>query len=185
VRLGGTIGATFGIRSLFNEPDEFQLKRYRAGPNFFYLRGGAQLEWLLGNRAALAARISGQYSPTPLISNEQFSIGGLDTVRGFTEADQFGDYGLAGGLELRSPRWRPIEPVDLQLLAFWDIGTVVLQNPLPGQDRSSDLASAGLGARLWAFGGLESSVDWAYALRPSARVQEGDSRIHFSFKYAF
>jgi hemolysin activation/secretion protein len=180
-----SLGATYGIRGLFNEPAEFQLKRYRAGPNFFYLRGGFNLEWLLWRGMTLVGKMSGQYSGVALISNEQFSIGGLDTVRGYTEADQFGDYGYAGGLELRSPGLRPLAPIDLQLLAFWDFGVVGLQDPLPGQDRSADLVSVGLGARLRAFGAVEGRLDWARALRPSNRVDEGDSRLHFSLKYSF
>ena len=47
---------------------------------------------------AVRARISGQWSEYPLVNNEQFALGGLDTVRGYLEAETLGDSGVAGTL---------------------------------------------------------------------------------------
>ena len=46
---------------------------------------------------------AGQAATGALISNEQFALGGINSVRGYYEGDQYGDCGWNGSLELRSP----------------------------------------------------------------------------------
>jgi hemolysin activation/secretion protein len=191
-RLGfmSSLGAYFGTRRLMNDYEEFRLKRAglkaSAPPNFFYFRGNLQLDVPLWWGFEIGSRVSAQYSPTALISNEQFSIGGVDTVRGFLEADQFGDYGAAGTLELRTPSLLPRSTQSvLTFFLFGDAGVVRLADALPGQSLSEDLSSAGAGLRFSGLSGLEAALDWAYPLVPSTRTEAHDSRVHFSFKYGF
>src|SRR5690606_40821982 len=49
--------------------------------------------------------VAGQVSGRPLISNEQFSIGGWDSVRGYYESQELGDDGVSGQFNLESPSW--------------------------------------------------------------------------------
>lgn len=186
-RLGfsSSLGANFGARSGVNRWEEFHLKRYLAPPNFFYLRGTLGAEYALWKGFSVATRFAGQYSPTPLISNEQFSIGGIDSVRGYLEAEQFGDYGFSASLELRSPSLWAAENGGLRLLGFTDAGVVRLVEALPGQASHADLSSAGLGLRFEGLGGLWAGLDWAYPLVPSNRTMDGDDRVHFTFGYSF
>jgi hemolysin activation/secretion protein len=150
------------------------------------VRGNLQFDLPLWKGFQVGTRLSAQYSPTALISNEQFSIGGLDTVRGYLEADQFGDYGAAGTLELRSPSLLPAASrMHLTLFVFGDAGIVRLSDALPGQALSADLSSAGAGLRFASFPGIEAALDWAYPLVSSNRIEAHDSRVHFSFKYGF
>ena len=48
-------------------------------------------------------RANGQMATGALISNEQFSLGGLNSVRGYFEGDVFGDAGWTTSAELRTP----------------------------------------------------------------------------------
>ncbi len=183
-----TLGGYFGIRGLGNDPEEFAFKRFQAPPNYFYLRGNLLHDhaFLAGSR--LRIRLAGQYSAEPLISNEQFSMGGIDSVRGYVESDELVDQGVSGSLEWLTPSfggWFGDLVSDLRLLAFTDFAVGSLEKPLPGQQRRKDLSSAGLGLRVSAFDGFQGWLDWAYPLVPSNDVAEGDSRIHFQVRYEF
>jgi hemolysin activation/secretion protein len=181
-------GPRFGSRQLLNSEQEFADKRYLGRPNYFYLAADGQLRAVLPQDFTLSLRASGQYSVEPLVSNEQFGIGGASTVRGYLESEQLGDYGAFGSFELISPQlaarvgeWAQ----DLRALAFFEAGYGGIQEPLPGQVRSFDLYSVGLGLRMLAFDGLELNLDWAYPLEDADRTEAGDDRLHFLARYGF
>lgn len=48
-------------------------------------------------------RADGQWASEPLISNEQFSMGGINSVRGYQEGEAFGDTGWHVTLEQQTP----------------------------------------------------------------------------------
>lgn len=179
----------FGVRGLGNSPQEFGDKRFLARPNYVYLRASADLALALPADFQAALRISGQYSGDPLISNEQFSIGGAESVRGYLESEALGDYGVQGTLELRSPplfaRWDADGAHRLVAIAFGDGAKVRIHDSLPGQDFSTNLASVGLGLRYTGAWGLTGALDWAYPLISTDRVSSGDSRLHMSVRYGF
>jgi hemolysin activation/secretion protein len=185
---GFTIGADFGIRGLVNDWREFADKRFKGKPNYMYVQGSARQLRLLPADFQVFGRVGGQYSASPLVSNEQFAIGGADTVRGYYESAQLGDYGFNASLELRNS-WlaKPLRlaPGSAYLLAFYDAGVVAVVDPLPSQTSSFDLMSWGLGMRIEDWYGLSLAVDWARALEPAGSVSRGDDRVHFSMRYAF
>jgi hemolysin activation/secretion protein len=107
--------------------------------------------------------VQAQIADQPLVSSEQFSVGGLDTVRGYLESEALGDYGAVGTVEVRSPNLGPYfeqsldnppgEPVkfnvfdDWRVFAFFDAGRVRIKSPLVEQQAQFDLASYGFGTR--------------------------------------
>ena len=187
------IGANFGIRGLANSSDEFWFKRYSGTPNkgdpgYFYLRANAERDQAIFGGMHLVGRAAAQFTPHALISNEQFSIGGADSVRGYLEAEELGDYGASATLELQSPSILTSlmdAPANLVFLAFADAGVVRIQAPLPDQESGTDLSSVGLGLRFDAFGGMQGALDWAYPLTTSEHVEKGDTRLHFQMRYGF
>src|SRR5262249_40381062 len=153
-----TVGSYFGIRGVGNNPAEFAYKRFQAPPNYFYLRANLFHDRAFIAQSRLRLRLAGQYTAEPLISNEQFSMGGVDSVRGYLESQELGDEGLSGSLEWVTPNfggWLGGAAPDLRLLAFGDFAVGSLENPLPGQRRRTDLSSVGLGLRVSAFDGFE------------------------------
>lgn len=183
-----SMSANLGLRRFLTDAQEFDDKRAFARANFFYLRGAASHERLIGNGFKAFGRIAAQGTTMPLISNEQFSIGGVQSVRGYLEAEELGDIGFAGTLELRSPGLIQAERYGLSELtmhAFVDAGVVKILDPLPEQVQRVDLSSVGAGLRLRGFEGLLAELDWAYPLVTSSRTDEGDSRFHFSVRYDF
>jgi hemolysin activation/secretion protein len=182
------ITSTFGLRHLVNSNDDFQYKRYRARGNFFYVRFSAQHERPLLFGTRLFAKLGSQLSSEPLISNEQLSLGGAESVRGYLESEALGDVGLSGALEFRSPQLAPLLGShwnSAYLFAFVDGGYTRILQSLPSQIDRFDLASWGAGLRLNGFGRTAASLDWAMPRSTGTNTRVGSSRIHFDVTYAF
>ena len=173
-------------RSLGNKEQEFAEKRYLAKPNYAYIRADLKHTQKLPLDWSLQARLSGQVANDPLISAEQFTIGGVDSVRGYLESSALGDNGVSANLELRTPQFkRHFKDYikDLYAFTFVDAGRVSIYDPLPNQDKTSDLLSVGLGVKLKATKGVFTNLDYAHALRDSGQVEKGDDRLHFRIGY--
>jgi hemolysin activation/secretion protein len=70
------------------------------------------------------ARLNAQAATTGLIGNEQFALGGLNSVRGYFEGDEYGDAGWFGSAELRTPYINTQVPVWSGSLPVWLRGSV-------------------------------------------------------------
>jgi hemolysin activation/secretion protein len=177
----------FGIRGLVNDTQQFANKRFRATANYAYLDLNYSLTQALPFGTALAWANRLQLSAQPLISNEQMNAGGLDSVRGYFEAEQLGDYGLQTSLEFQSPNFGPRITERVQTLyayAFTDWAGLRLHEPLPDQDASFGLFSSGLGVRFSGLG-LLGSFNWAHVFTDGATTKAGDNRWLFQLRYGF
>lgn len=93
------------------------------------------------------ARLSGQYSSDPLVSGEQWGIGGANSVRGHLQSTYLGDDGFTVSWETRIAL--PFENYKrYQLVLFADHGTVKIKKPTTGQEKTQRLSGAGLGFRV-------------------------------------
>ena len=180
------LGFNFALRAFGNSEEEFALKRSNAKPNYAYLRTDLKHTQKLPSDWSLQAKLSGQIANAPLISAEQFTIGGADSVRGYLESSALGDNGIFASLELRTP---PIKKYfkesikELYAFSFVDAGHVSIYDALPGQDKSSDLLSVGLGIKFKSVQGIFTNLDYAHALEDSGEVEKGDDRLHFRVGY--
>lgn len=142
-----TLTGVMNARGIGDDRDTFDAKRYNARPSFLVSKLEGSYEEQLPENLTIAARFTGQWTGRPLISNEQFSLGGQNTVRAYRESEAMGDYGLAMQLELTSPRllakWPGFD--DLRVYGFWDVGFAGIHDPLPGQSEANQLASMGFG----------------------------------------
>ncbi|MBX9868252.1 MAG: BamA/TamA family outer membrane protein [Burkholderiaceae bacterium] len=180
------LSSTFSVRGLGNDESEFLNKRYLARADFMTFKAEIKHTQQLPANWVLFGRLSAGLSSGPLISNEQFAVGGVDSVRGYLESNSLGDGGSFGNIELRSPsiaKMLPDAVKELYGLAFYDQGHVSIRNPLPSQIESYNLASAGLGLRLKTNNGVTTSLDFAEALRTAGTVKDGDARLHFRINY--
>jgi len=182
------LGIKFSLRGVANDEAEFEAKRAGAKANFFYLTAGGKLRYNLPLGMELAARASAQVADSPLISNEQFFMGGATSVRGYFESQVLADDGLMGSIELYSPRlvpndWNFINK--LQLLAFADAANGWIKQALPGQDRSIALFSTGIGTRFQFWKYLIGSLDLAFPLIANGDIGSGESRLHFNVAMQF
>jgi hemolysin activation/secretion protein len=176
-----TAAVVFNIRGFSSGADRFDAKRYGASGNFTYFRGGVERTEELPRGLQLFGRLQGQYSASPLIGSEQFTAGGADSVRGYLEVQAAGDYGMVGGLELRSPsiakQWGAGN--DLRILLFADGGRVRLNEPLPEQKDLFLLWSVGAGARLKLLEHVSGSFDVGVPLRSEGATTKYHPRFSF------
>lgn len=181
--------AVMAPRFLGNDAAEFANKRAGSRADFAHLNIGLSHEQEVGAGFRLRGSVAGQLASSPMISNEQFSVGGAASVRGYLESEVFVDDGYHGQLELLSPDWgrRLSDEFNGRALVFLDAGGGSLQDALPEQKASIFLWSAGIGLRAAFWGGLTAELDWAYPLEDNidGSVQAGDSRWHFATRFAF
>ena len=180
--------------------DQFACKRQGADGGFATLRlDGRHTEpWWWGT--SLALRLAGQVATQQLVSSEQFSIGGAESVRGYLEGAASGDYGALASLEWRSANLVPgfkrlfsDDPAagatgaagapsgllnEVVLLSFVDAARAYTIDPAVGQAGRVPLLSAGVGLRVGGRGGLSAGVEVAWPHRRTARQADDDPRVH-------
>lgn len=174
-------------RGLFTDADEFRNKRFGASSSYLVFRPGVQHERQLPRGWSVLAKLDGQVASGPLISNEQFSAGGADSVRGYQESEVLGDAGLRQSIELRTPDLMDGLSTRIEkshALAFVEAAQLHVMEALPGQDPNVSVASGGVGFRFEAAG-LIVDLDAAHVFRDAANTQSGDTRGLFRVNYGF
>lgn len=129
-------------------------------------------------------RVSAQYASEPLVSGEQFGVGGSAGVRGFDEREFAADRGINASLEVFGPSL----PRGLRLGWFLDGAVLENSEPVVGEIDRLDLLSTGLTANWQVSRQLELHVDFAHVLNvsgftPEGSTQEDDERVHFNVTY--
>lgn len=136
---------------------------------------------------SILARLSGQAATGELIGNEQFALGGLNSVRGYLEGAEYGDAGWFGSLELRTPHLRrPVGvgtkflPAWLRGLAFVDAGQRFLYDGDAAADDALFLWGAGTGASATVGQTLDLRVVVGWPLQDTPTTSAGQPRAYFS-----
>lgn len=164
---------------------EFECKRYNAKPDYFYLRGGIERTQNLPKGMVLFAKLDGQLASGPLISNEQFTAGGADSVRGYYESEQAGDDGAHATLELRGMQMAKGNFSDLRTVGFVEGAHLRVREALDGQTATFNLASAGLGLRMQGWKNLTLGLDVAVPLKQSTFTHANKVKVGFKAVGAF
>ncbi len=183
-----SLGAVVGIRGIENSNQEFANKRYNAKANFLILKSDLDYQTKNIQSSTLRWHVAAQLCDAPLISNEQFFAGGADSVRGYKESQAPGDYGAVMNIEWSTPSYAAAvsEQVrDLRALFFIDAASLRLRDALPGQDRSTELYSTGIGLRTSAWSTLSLDVDLAMALKEFGDTDKNEWRVHGRLSYSF
>jgi hemolysin activation/secretion protein len=180
-------GVNFVVRALGGtDADQFDHKRYGASPSFFIFHPDLQRQQILPWNWSLVAKVDGQLASGPLISNEQYGAGGLDSVRGYTEAERLGDEGGRGSLELRTPQL--LSGYSHFTQSYWYLFTdgarVRILDPLPAQRTGYDLASYGIGFR-FKYAGLSTDLDGARAVTAGYVTRAGSYSAQFRVNYGW
>ena len=140
---------------------------------------------------SVSLRAAGQWSSAPLISNEQFELGGTGGARGYREGEAYGDTGWRAQLDLRAPAinvgYYPNTPEDipayLRCSWFMDYGEVY-----------SLASSAVPSVRQWGTGfgfyytvgqHVDARVSLAWALRDTPTTRAGDATAYFTVGVQF
>ena len=127
------------------------------------------------------SRLNAQLTPDSLLPLERFSVGGVDTVRGYAQNQLVTDNAVIGSVELRIPL--SAIPNQLQLIPFIDAGTgwnTQTDNPNP-----SVLLGTGLGVQWQPI--PDANLRLTYGLPLIGVPNRGNSLqengLYFSFTY--
>jgi len=170
----------FGLRGIIDNTMQFADKRFGAQPNYFYLRTDGGFKTSLPAQFSAAVRLSAQYAIDPLVSNEQFSVGGANSVRGYLEAEELGDSGARAAFQFGLPPLNLASgAIHLNEFLFYDLAHTYVLDALPGQAFTSDLRSWGAGVKIDAFGHFDGTLTWADPLQTGSRTNKGASTLLF------
>ena len=161
----------------------YSANRAGADSHWDAIRYGGNLDYSLPQNYLLRFRFDVQLATEPLISGEQFGLGGINSIRGFEEREVSGDLGQQLNFEV----WTPPLDYNIRLLGFVDAGKWWIVDQIPGQNRRDSLLSFGLGARWQWKDIIRVSVDLAHVASGSdiSETASGDEKIHFSLSYRF
>lgn len=178
----------YGLRGIGSSTAAFEERRAGAKPDFLYLTLDLKHQHVLPYDLLAVGRFGGQVSDQPLISNEQYAVGGMQSVRGYYQTQQLGDDGVNLSFELQSPMLIP-ESFDyaqyLRALAFFDWGYLWIKDPLPSNPSFYQLAATGVGLRTQVLKHVIGELDWGYPFYAQGTVQPGNSRIDFRMVYEY
>ena len=178
----------FAARSTFSlGVDAFDPTLNPAGePDARYLAWLGQLQWverLFARRDELVTRVDTQITDDPLLSLEQFSVGGAHSVRGYRENQLVGDNGLFASIEYRVSLWAdPSRGHRVQLAGFFDWGRSMNRDrPTPEPDV---LASVGAGLRANYYPWLDFELYYGSCLKKVVELDNDlqDRGIHFQLR---
>jgi hemolysin activation/secretion protein len=150
------------VRGMGSSEEQFEQNRHGAEGDFMYFRGDLSHTRDLPEGFQLFVKGQGQASDEPLVNSEQFSGGGLGTVRGYLESEELGDNGIFGSAEMRSPSLSTLlgKSVDeWRFYVFSEGGELTIDDPLPDQQSQFQLASVGAGSRVKLVDHVNGSLD--------------------------
>jgi hemolysin activation/secretion protein len=129
----------------------------------------------LGERFNLRAIAAAQYSSRPLLSVEEFSLGGDRIGRAYDFNSRIGDQAIGGGLELG---YRTAKAASApEIFAYVDGGVAVdLKSPVAPRQTHS-LGSAGIGGR-FSFGGMSAAVEMGVPMHNASHPRLFVSLFH-------
>ena len=196
-----TIGMTFAFEGVVGKQSQFggqpdnpltpnineygPGKRAGAEASFMYLHGSGSYNRQLAKGFDFRLAVDWQLAPAPLISNEQFVLGGVGSIRGYREAEALGDSGARVSAEVgyKVPLGNGI---DWRVAAFVEGGYAWIENPLPEEETKFILGSAGLTTKFDLYKYLYGQFDLAYQFdadptKSGQPVQDdlGGMRAHF------
>ena len=193
-------GQDYTLRDLFGAwslRSQFSLGTGLFGSTNVTTPSGSFLSWLgqiqrvqsLGTDSLLIGALDLQLSADPLLSSQQFTIGGGQSIRGFRQNARSGDNGIRFSLENRFVALRNEQNAALlQVIPFLDAGAIWNHpnnpNTLPSQNF---LAGGGLGLLFTPLDRLNLRLDYAipFVNLSDRGTNLQESAFYFSLGYQF
>ena len=187
---GGNLSANLGVSGNFVVSSlEFAALAYSplAKSGWAKAYGSITRDQRVFKEWSLLLRASGQAATGPLISTEQFPVGGLNSVRGYDEGDEYGDSGWFGSIELRTPNVlahiptiADFAPVWLRGSAFVDGGQRFLLDAPAAVRSTTSLCGTGVGISANLDNHLDLRIAVGWPLLDSANTHAGEPHAYFS-----
>ena len=139
-------------------------------------------------------KFKSQIASTKLTPQEEFSLGGIDSVRGYPAADFQADNGINTSIEILSPAffipkdWKcavskdPIRDIVTPLI-FVDYGWGMRRGALPTEKHDVNMVGAGAGIRFKLFNRVFLRLEWGFPLGDKPLTEGGHSQFHFAIDF--
>lgn len=185
---------SFGIKGLGALGENNPLAgRAGAEPNFFTYSGKLSRSLVLPFKTQAVFKFETQLSPHKLIPQEEFYLGGADTVRGYPEGDYLADQGISFSFEYlvpfffvpkdwklprsQIPLWRQLE-----MVFFYDEAYGQLRGPSSAELKQRHLIGLGGGLRVHLLDHVYARIELAHALGDEPITESDHTRLHFQIQ---
>ncbi len=170
-----------------NEKDDLDMSRPDGDPQFYKVTSSfVRLERIVNN-VALQTSLSGQMSNGPLLSAEEYGVGGVSFGRGYDPSELVGDDGFGASVELQWNRPYTISwMTDYTVYGFYDFGRVWNDDATTSDGSADSLASIGLGIRTTIAPGTDAGFMIAKPLTHMISSENDDDiRPFFNINHKF
>ena len=184
-----TLQDVFALRSQFNLGLDILDSSVNEDPipdsRFFSWRGQGQYVRRLGQNNLLVVRSDLQFATSSLVALEQFSVGGIQSVRGYRQDALLTDNGFFSSAEMRFPVYQSASRQNsLSLAPFLDLGVGWNDNS-ENDPEENFLFGLGLGLQWQMADKLNARLDYGI---PLTDVDDNDNTlqedgIYFSVNY--
>jgi hemolysin activation/secretion protein len=146
-------------------------------------------DFLVRTNWPLNFRLNGQWASEPLISSEQFGVGGVSSVRGYHEGEVFGDGGVFTSLEQKTPvavlgMVHGNLPLGVRASIYTDFGTAFLLDP-HGRPGNTPLWGTGAGAAITVGPNWEARLLFSVPLLSAGTVRAYQPLFNFALDAQF
>jgi len=137
-----------------------------------------------------------QLSSTKLTPQEEYFLGGIDSVRGYPSGDFLADNVIQANCDILIPAFFIPESVKLPYddtplskningLVFFDYGYGIKRGSIPSEKHEANFASIGPGVRVRLYDKAVLRCAWGFVLGDKPLTETADSRFHMSINTEF
>lgn len=152
-------------QNLFENQNNASYQKLRSGAlvYFAYLNGSAGYHREWKSKWVFSAYLAAQVATGALLSSEQFVLGGMDSVRGYLQAQFLSDNAFNWNLELYAPPFK-VYKYPATVLVFWDFGYGYNYHALSSQTDNQYLSGLGFGIRYHIRSYFSFRADYGFQL---------------------
>lgn len=191
---GAVISPVFsqGVKSFGGSPDNDPLSSRGGGASSIFSKMNLEIRHMVALPLNIkeSLKISGQYSSTKIAPQEEFTLGGIDYVRGYDLGDYVADNGILTNLEFLFPAF--FIPEDLRLpyadkplkewitpVAFFDYGAGMRY----GETKYHFLSGVGGGVRISLYNQVSIRLEWGFPVADEPIAEADLCRFHFALTF--
>lgn len=183
-----------GIEAFGANSNGSSLASRGADPTFTKVNFSAQHAKLLPFNLKTNLKIGTMLSSTKLTPQQQFGLGGINSVRGYPADDYLADSTVVSSAELLIPglfipkSWRlpyAKEPLRDQVTSvlFADYGHGERRGATVDEEKSVDFLGVGAGVRVSFFDQALMRLEWGFPVGDDTITRKTHSRLHFSVDF--
>jgi hemolysin activation/secretion protein len=187
--------SSFNPTGAFSKDSDFAAASYspKAKANYVIVQPSADRVQTIYKEWTVKLHGDGQWANGPLISNEQYAMGGTAGVRGYQDGEAYGDTGWRVTIEPQTPGLNigmfgndgSEAPCWLYGSVFMDYGQIYLLEPAPGATWRQEFWGAGFGLTATIGNHLDARLSVGFPLISDSQTEVGDMRCYFAIGAQF